>query len=173
MNVAVDTPPNNTEVAFENVVPVSVTSEPGAPLAGVNELTTGKLVMIKSVPLTPTPTLLLTLMGPLVAPAGTVARICVSESIVNVADSPLNATSLALVNALPVMVTSVPVKPPAGVNDVIVGGSSMMKSVALNPVAAALVTLIGPLLAPTGTVARICVPESTVKLPATVPLNET
>ena len=62
-----------------------------------------------------------TVMGPLVAPEGTVVVICVSDVTVNVAAVPLNATAVAPVKLLPVIVTAVPGAPLDGVNDVIAG----------------------------------------------------
>ena len=47
------------------------------------------------------------LIIPVVAPTGTVARICVSESTVKAAGVPLKATAVVPVNLLPVIVTSV------------------------------------------------------------------
>jgi hypothetical protein len=50
-----------------------------------------------------------TVMGPLVAPVGTVAVICVPELTVNDdAAVPLNATPVAPVKPVPVIVTDVP-----------------------------------------------------------------
>jgi hypothetical protein len=65
-----------------------------------------------------------TLIFPVVAPAGTVALICVSELTVNVvAAVPLKLTPLAPVNPLPVSVTLVPTAPLAGANDVMLGAT--------------------------------------------------
>jgi hypothetical protein len=57
-----------------------------------------------------------TVMGPLLAPAGTVALMAVSELTLNVAAVPLKLTVLAPVKPDPVMVTVVPTAPLTGVN---------------------------------------------------------
>ena len=58
---------------------------------------------------------------PAPAPLGTVASICVEECSVNVAASPSSFTAVAPVNAVPVIVTELPVIPLFGVKPVIVG----------------------------------------------------
>jgi hypothetical protein len=65
-----------------------------------------------------------TLIGPLVAPAGTVAVICVSEFTVNVPAVPLNMTAVAPVNPLPLIVTVVPTGPLEGLKPVIDGAAA-------------------------------------------------
>ena len=70
-----------------------------------------------------------------------------------VAAVPLKETALVPVKPLPLTVTFVPTGPLAGVKDVIDGLTITVKFVALLTVPAALVTLIGPLVAPAGTVA--------------------
>ena len=67
--------------------------------------------------LVPVPAGVVTATGPVVAPAGTVAVIWVSEVTVNVAVVPLNFTAVAPVKPLPVMVTGVPDGPEVGVNE--------------------------------------------------------
>ena len=58
---------------------------------------------------------IVTVTGPLVVPAATVAVICLSESTVNVdAAVPLNATAVAFMNPDPLIVTTVPTTPEAG-----------------------------------------------------------
>src|SRR5437773_3478413 len=63
-----------------------------------------------------------TLIGPLVAPAGTVTVIAVAELTVKLALVPLNSTAVAPVKFVPLIVTVVPTDPLAGVTLVIVGG---------------------------------------------------
>ena len=76
---------------------------------------------------------------------------------------PSNFTDVAPVKALPVMVTTVPTGPIAGEKDEIVGaGCVTVKLDALVAIPPPVVTSIGPLVAPEGTVAVICVSESTV-----------
>jgi hypothetical protein len=65
-----------------------------------------------------------TLIFPVVAPAGTVALICVSVLTVNVvAPVVLNVTPVVPVKPVPVSVTLVPTGPLAGVNDVMLGAT--------------------------------------------------
>ena len=141
-------------------VPLMVTEVPGWPAVGVNELIVGTTVTTKSAELVLVPAVVLTLMGPVVAVAGTVAVICVGEFTTNVASTPLKETVLTPVNPVPVITTDVPAGPFVGVNDVIAGATA--KSVELAPVPAALVTLIRPVTAPLGTIAVILVDELTV-----------
>jgi hypothetical protein len=107
---------------------------------------------------------------PVVAPVGTVAVICVYETTVNVAETPLNLTFVAPVNAVPVIVTLRPTLPLVGVKAVIVGCT--LNTLPLTPVPAGVVTLILPVSAPLGTVVVILVLETTVN-DADVPLNLT
>lgn len=134
-------------------------------------------VTVKLVALCPVPPAVVTLIVPVVAPVGTVARICVAESIVNRnAAVPLNMTLVAPVKSVPVIVTSVLTPPLVGLNKEIVGAGGAavtVKSVVLWPVPAELLTLIFPVVALEGTVARSCVSESTVKLDAAVVLKRT
>jgi hypothetical protein len=115
---------------------------------------------------------LVTLIRPVAAPAGTVAVIVVAEFTVKLALVPLNSTAVAAVKFVPLIVTLVPTGPLAGVKLATVGGLITVKLLALLAVPAGLVTLIGPVAAPAGTVAVIVVAEFTVKL-ALVPLNST
>lgn len=72
---------------------------------------------------------------------------------------------------VPMIVTSCPMTPLAGVNELIEG--AVLKSVALAAVPPGVVTVILPEVAPTGTVDVIDMSLSTVKLVAPVPLNFT
>jgi len=155
---------NATAVAPVKPVPVMVTVAPGAPLAGVKLVIVGgapvtlKLPLLVAVPLG-----VVTVTGPLVALAGTVALIWVSEATPNVAAVPLNATAVAPVKPVPLIVTAVPGGPLDGVNPVIVGGGPVtVKLLLLVAVPLVVVTVIGPVLAPAGTVVLICVSEATV-----------
>jgi hypothetical protein len=135
---------------------------------------TGTVVTVKFPALVPVPAVFVTLIFPVVAPAGTVALICVSELTVNVvALVPLKLTPLAPVKPVPVSVTLVPIGPLVGVNEVITGTAATVKFAALVPVPAEFVTLIFPLVAPVGTVALICVSELTANVVALVPLKLT
>src|SRR5262245_33554519 len=148
------------------------TLAPAGPLVGVKELIVGDPTTVKLVPLVAIPPGVVTEMGPVVAPVGTAAVICVAESTVKLAFVPLNLTELAPVRFVPVMTTLVPTGPLVGVKLLIVGEPITVKLLALVAVPPGVVTEIGPVVAPVGTVAVICVAESTVKL-AFVPLNLT
>ena len=72
---------------------------------------------------------------------------------VKVALAPLKATLVAPVKLVPLMVTLVPTGPLAGVKLVIVGGLITVKLLALVAVPPGVVTVMGPDVAPAGTVA--------------------
>ncbi len=67
--------------------------------------------------LVPVPADVVTEIGPLVAPPGTVAEICDAETTVKDADVPLNAPSSRPVKFEPEIVTAVPGGPLVGEND--------------------------------------------------------
>ena len=62
-----------------------------------------------------------TVIGPVVAPVGTVAMISVVELVVKLASTPLNRTFVGLIKFVPVMVTIVPDPPLPGENELMVG----------------------------------------------------
>ena len=128
----------------------------------------------KSVALVAVPPGVVTVILPVVAPAGTVVTIWFAVFDVMVAVVPLNFTEVAPVKFVPVMVTWVPTGPELGVNKVIVGTEAVptVKFVALSAVPLAVVTLMGPVVAPAGTVVTICVALFDV-IVAVVPLNFT
>src|SRR5436309_6498353 len=106
------------------------------------------------------------LIGPVVAPLGTVAVICVSEFTAKEAAAPLKATAVAPVKCEPLIVTPVPTGPLVGLNELIVGAgvaTVTVKLLELLAVPPGVVTLIAPLVALDGSVAVICVSELTVK----------
>jgi len=117
-----------------------------------------------------------TVMGPVPAPLGTVARIDVSEATENVgAVTPLNVTLPAPVKCVPVIDTLVPTGPLVGVNEEIVGAAGgvvvTVKAIVLVPVPPLVVTAIGPVVASLGTVAVIAVSEPTENVGAVTPLK--
>jgi hypothetical protein len=167
---------NVTPVAPLKFVPLIVTLVPTGPLVGVKPvivggalLTTVKLFVLVAVPLG-----VVTLNGPVVAPAGTVAWIAVAEVTVKVALTALNVTAVAPVKFVPLIVTLLPTAPLVGVKLVIVGAEAevTVKLFALVAAPPGVVTFRGPVVAPAGTVAWIAVAEVTVKL-AFTPLNVT
>src|SRR5205814_2829266 len=86
---------------------------------------------VKLAALVAVPSEVVTLIGPLVGPAGTVAVIAVAEFTVKLALVPLNSTAEAPVKLVPLMVTLVPTGPLPGVKLVIVGGLITVKLAAL------------------------------------------
>ena len=167
------TPPTVTAVAPAKPAPVMVTIVPTGPAAGARRVIPGAGTTVKLATLAAVPPGVVTVTGPLVAPAGTVAVICVGPTTANVAASaPLKATFVAPMKPLPVRVTLAPAAPRSGVKYVRVGVGMTTKLVALLAVPPAVVTVIGPLVAPVGTVAVICVDESTLKV-AVAPLKRT
>src|SRR5882672_1999574 len=130
-----------------------VTLVPAGPLAGVKLVIVGELITVKLPALVAVPPGVVTLIVPVVAPAGTVAWIEVAELTVKLALAPLNATAVVPVKLVPLMVTLVPTGPLAGVKLVIVGGLITVKVPALVAVPPGVVTLIVPVVAPAGTVA--------------------
>ena len=120
--------------------------------------TSGSVVylMVKLPGLVPVPPGPVTLIGPLVDPGPTVALIFELDLMVKpFAFVPLNLTALAPVKLEPLMVTFVPVLPFVGVKLEMDGAGTggTVKSLPLVAVHAAVVTLIGPVVAPGGTVA--------------------
>ncbi len=127
---------NFTEVAPVKPVPLMVTEVPTGPLVGENEVIvgTGEGVTVKFVELAPVPSSVVTLMGPVVAPDGTLAVIFVLEFTVKVAAAVvLNFTSVAPEKWFPLMVTDVPTGPLVGENESISGAGAARASGAARP----------------------------------------
>lgn len=131
------------------------------------------MITLKSAELDAIPFWPSTVMGPSVAPAGTFVAISVGELIVKTAWVPLKRTDVTSPRFVPVRITLRPTLPCVGVNEVIVDGGRTVKSVALVAVPAEFITVIRPVVAPTGTVAVIFVVDTTVKDAAAAPLNPT
>ena len=128
----------------------------------------GGRVTTKLDALVPVPAGFVTWIAPVVAVAGTVAVICVSEFTVKLAAVPAKLTPVVPVKAVPVMVTTVvPAGPFVGVNEVMEGTTITTKLDELVPVPwGFVITWIAPVVAPVGTVAVICVSEFTVNVAA-------
>ena len=98
----------------------------------------------------------MTEIGPEPALAGTTAVIDASEFTVKlVAARPPNCTAVAAVKLAPTIFTVVPTKPPSGVKEAILGSGTIVKFMSLVAVPESVVTEIGPVVAPAGTVAVI------------------
>jgi len=150
-----DVPWKATAVAPVKCEPVMVTAVPTGPLVGENEVMPGPTVTVKLVELVAVPRGVVTLIVPVAAPFGTEVEICVSEFTVNCAGVPLKATPVVPVNPDPVMVTPVPTAPLVGVKELMTGGPNTVNLLALVPVPAGVVTLMGPVVALAGTLAVI------------------
>jgi hypothetical protein len=172
------TPLNRTAVAPANPLPLIRTEVPTGPLFGENEEIVGAaavVVTVKFVALIAVPLAVFTVIGPVVAPVGTLATICVAVFDVIVAITPLNFTQVAPVRLVPLIVTEVPTDPLDGENEEIVGAADVVvtvKFVALVAVPLAVFTVIGPVVAPVGTSVPICVAVFDV-IVAITPLNLT
>jgi hypothetical protein len=178
VNDAAATPLNRTAVAPANPLPLIRTEVPTGPLFGENEEIVGAaavVVTVKFVALIAVPLAVFTVIGPVVAPVGTLATICVAVFDVIVAITPLNFTQVAPVRLVPLIVTEVPTGPLDGENEEIVGAADVVvtvKFVALVAVPLAVFTVIGPVVAPVGTSVPICVAVFDV-IVAITPLNLT
>jgi hypothetical protein len=154
-------PLNFTAVVPVKLVPAMVTAVPRPPLLGLKLLIAG--VTGKAVGLTAGPPGAVTVIVPVVAPAGTVAVIFVLEVTVKVvAEVPLKLTAVLPVRFVPLMVTTVPTGPLAGENEVKVGGGATLNVLVAAP--PGVVTVNEPVTAPVGTVVLIWVSEITLKV---------
>ena len=112
------------DATVSKFVPVIVTGVPGVAIAGLNPEIAGAPFggdTINEVLLVAEPAGEVTLIVPVVAPAGTVVMICVAVEEVTAAAAPLKVTVFWLgvaLNPVPEMVTNVPAAPPFGVNSI-------------------------------------------------------
>ncbi|HKZ75432.1 MAG TPA: hypothetical protein VJ259_02085, partial [Actinomycetota bacterium] len=157
---------NLTAVAPVKFVPSITTSAPTGPEVGENDVIVGApaAVTVKFWALVPVPPGVVTLIFPVVAPEGTVAVICVPVLTVNVVAAVLlNVTAVAPVKLVPVITTGVPTGPLVGLKLVTVGApANTVKFEELVSVPFGVVTVMGPVAAPEGTVAVIWSDEFTV-----------
>ena len=149
-------PLNFTALVIKKPEPLIVTEAPGEPLVGEKLVIFGA-VTVNVALLVAVPAGFVTEILPVVAPAGTVVLILLSDAMVKAAVVPLNFTLVVPVKPVPVIRTVVPTVPLEGEKLVIVGVTTFVtvKTVALLPLPAALVTEIVPVVAPDGTVAVI------------------
>jgi hypothetical protein len=106
-------------VIGSNSLPSTLTEVPTPPLVGVNPVIVGAPWTVNGWALAADPFGFVTVMGPVVAPAGTVATICVEVAEVTDPATPLKASVVWLAVGLkpvPVIVTVVPSGPRVGVN---------------------------------------------------------
>ena len=97
------------------------------------------------------PAVVIVIVFPVFAPAGTIAVTCVSELTVKLAALPPIVTAVVCVRLMPVIVTEVPTGPLGGLKFLSCGGTMKMRSLLRAPVE--VVTVIEPVSAPEGTVA--------------------
>src|SRR6266849_3320683 len=97
LKVEAFTPLKVTAVAPEKLLPVIATTVPALPLVGTKLVIVGAGITVKLAALWPVPLVVVTLMGPVVAPAGTEAVICDEEFTVGLEEAvPLKATPVTL-----------------------------------------------------------------------------
>ncbi|HEX7137806.1 MAG TPA: hypothetical protein VF219_08165 [Vicinamibacterales bacterium] len=167
VNVA-EMPLKVTDVVPVKLLPLMVTDVPTRPLVGEKLLMIG--AGVKDPALVAVPAGVVTLIVPVVVPAGATAEIWTLEFTVKLALVPLNFTDVVPVKLAPLIVTVVPTGPLVGEKLVIAGsGLNVDPEVA---VPFGFLTLIVPIVASTGTIAVIWVVELIVKL-ADAPLNVT
>lgn len=148
-----------------------VTRVPPAPPAGVKLVIVGATA--NEVVVVTDDTAVVTVIGPVVAAAGTVAVIEVPPlfTVNDVAAVPLKSTCVAPWKLKPEIVTVEPEGPLAGLNGVVANRGAAVKFDPLVPVPSDDVTVIGPVSAVAGTTAVICVSLSTVNELAETPPN--
>jgi hypothetical protein len=176
VNVVALVVPNLTAVAPSKAEPPNVTEVPTGPEAGEKPLIEGGWITVKLPALVAVPPGASTEIGAVPAPAGTVAVICSSVTIVK---SPVptlvvpNLTAVVPVKPVPSIVTEVPTRPESGEKPVIDGGGMTVKVPELVAVPPGVTTEICPELAPSGTVAVIWASVTTVNPATSVPFSVT
>jgi hypothetical protein len=116
-----ETPLKVRLVAFPRLVPEIVTTVPTAPDDGLKPVIFGALITLKLATLTAVPPPVVTLIVPVVAPAGTVVVIFVAVFVRIAAALPLNESAVAPERLTPVIVTPAPTPPDAGVKPAMQG----------------------------------------------------
>jgi len=144
------------------LVPVIVTTTLWAPLVGVKLVIDGVPKIMKFELLLMVTPLTVTDTGPDPAPDGTEVVILVKVEPVTTAGVPLNVTTGVPIKLVPLIVTGVPTAAPVGEKLEIVGEGRISKFETLVTVTPLVVTVIGPSIAPEGTVAVILVAEFSV-----------
>lgn len=170
------TPPKATAVAAPMFVPVTLMLAPAAPEAVKVEITgaVGAPVTVKLADELPAPAGVVTVISPVVAPAGTPTKMEVEEMTFTLATGvPLKVTDVAPVNPDPRMLIAVPAAAEVGVNDEITGLTETVKVTELDvTVPAAFVTAMKPvneLVVVGATAVMVVLLTTTTELRAVVP----
>jgi hypothetical protein len=153
-------------------VPEITTLVPTAPFVGLNPEIVGVGKTIKFDALGTVTPLLVTDIGPVSAPTGTVVLMLVAFDDVTMAATPLNETMGEPSKLVPEISTEAPTAPLPGVKPEIVGEPRMVNGVLLSMVTPLTVNEINPVVAPTGTRVVMLVAVEAVTF-AVVPLNVT
>ncbi|CAB4812309.1 unannotated protein [freshwater metagenome] len=176
-----------TWVAPRNPVPVMVTTVPTDELVGLIDVIAagaggggGGTVTVSCVAATTVPfgVITLTLTGPAVAASGMLVVICVPAGLtLTAAESPPNETAVAPEKLVPLMVTTLPMSPVAGVKPVMVGANGLVITVNCAtdvrlPLGKVTTIEPAPTVAPTGTNTSRRVALITLNI-AAVPLTVT
>ena len=130
------------------------------------------MVTVKAIAVALVPVGVKIIIGPVVAASGTVAEIRVEVRLVNMASKPLNFTAVIFTKLLPRISTVLPTVPLVGVKSTITNAEELAATaneLVLVALPLGVLTVIGPLVALLGTVAKIA-PASTLN-EASTPLN--
>jgi hypothetical protein len=129
-----------TAVAPVKALPVTITVVPRGPLVGEKLVIFG--LTLKLVVLVPVPPGVVTAIGPVVAPLGTLVAMDVSFVTEKLAPIPPNVTDVAPVKPDPVKVTVVPTMPLGGVK-LVTTGEAAKATVGASPATTAIKSAIG------------------------------
>ena len=165
-------PPTATAVTPVKFAPVIVRGVPAPPIVGLKEVMVGAGRYVNVLLLVAVPPGVVIVIVP-VAPFPTVALAEVLlMTVKDVAGVPPKATAVTPVKLAPVIVTTVPVPPLVGVNEVMVGAMVTVKVLLLFAVPPGVVTEMAPVV-PLPSVALIDVALTTVKAVACTPPKAT
>jgi hypothetical protein len=167
---------NSTIGAEMKFVPVIVIVVPTPAAVGLKLLMVGEGNTVKLAALVTVTPLTVTVITPDIAPAGTVVvKLLTEEAVTTAVLLLLNFTTWSVgvvLKLLPDIVMVAPTAPLAGLNPEMAGVGKTMKLDALVIVTPAVVTEMGPVVAPTGTVVTILLVFEVVMV-ALIPLNDT
>src|SRR5690349_19994602 len=124
---------------------------------------------VKSLVLVAVPATVVTAMGPEAAPVGTVTKIVVAESTVNVVSAPANLTAAAWLKHVRGVVSGCPTGPESGVRPLIAGAATTVKLVLLVADPPVVVAVIAPVAAVAGTFSDYSVAESILNVATAAP----